>query len=68
MTIAQPILDRFVELVADPPVDMAEETLFVGRETEGPYGVFAMSLDGLADGLRPGRLPLIERPRRQLGV
>jgi hypothetical protein len=46
MTIAQPILDRFVELVADLPVSIAEGTLFVTRETEVPYGVFAMSLNG----------------------
>jgi hypothetical protein len=58
MAIARPILDRFVELVADLPVDVAEGTLFVTRETEVPYGVFAMSIRGSEDGLRAVRFGL----------
>jgi hypothetical protein len=46
IAIARPILDRFVELVADLPVDVAEGTLFVSRETAVPYGVFAMTVTG----------------------
>jgi hypothetical protein len=46
MALARPILDRFVELVADLPVTVAEDTLFVTRETEVSYGVFAISLKG----------------------
>jgi hypothetical protein len=53
MAIARPILDRFVELVVELPVDVAEETLFVTRETEVPYGVFAMSLTGERRALIP---------------
>jgi hypothetical protein len=53
IAIAKPILDRFVELVADLPVDVAEGTLFVTRETEVPYGVFAMSLTGPRRALIP---------------
>jgi hypothetical protein len=53
IAIARPILDRFVELVADLPVDVAEGTLFVTRETEVPYGVFAMSLTGSRRALIP---------------
>jgi hypothetical protein len=57
MAIAMTILDRFVDLVADLPADVAEVTLFVTRETEIPYGVFAMSLIGVTNGMRAGRLP-----------
>jgi hypothetical protein len=40
------VLDRFVELVADLPVTVEEGMLFATRETEVPYGVFAMSTTG----------------------
>jgi hypothetical protein len=53
VAIARPILDRFVELVADLPVDVADGTLFVTRETEVPNGVFAMSLTGKRRALVP---------------
>jgi hypothetical protein len=52
IAIARPILDRFVELVADLPVTVAEGTLFVTRETEVPYGVFAMSIGEGPQGMR----------------
>lgn len=44
MDLARPILDRFVELVADLPVDVAEETLLVTLETDVPYGIFLMAV------------------------
>jgi hypothetical protein len=52
MALARPILDRFVELVADLPVSIAKETLFVTRETEVPYGVFLLTLDGIKGSLQ----------------
>ncbi len=55
MAIAGPILDRFVELVAKLPITVAKDTLFVTRETEAPYGVFAMSFEGVEDVSRVGR-------------
>jgi hypothetical protein len=58
IAIARPILDRFVELVADLPVDVAQGTLFVTRETEEPYGVFAMSIEGAENGFRATRFPI----------
>jgi hypothetical protein len=58
MAIARPILDRFVELVADLPVDIAAGTLFVTREKDVPYGVFAMSIQGGENGLRAVRFPI----------
>jgi hypothetical protein len=53
MALARPILDRFVQLVADLPVEVAKGTLFVTRETAMPYGVFAMSLTNVRGVLIP---------------
>jgi hypothetical protein len=52
MAIARPILDRFAELVANLPVSVAKETLFVTRETEVPYGVFLVTLDRIKGSLQ----------------
>jgi hypothetical protein len=52
MMIARPILDRFVELISELPVRVGTGTLFVTRETDVPYGVFAMSLGEGPQGMR----------------
>jgi len=51
MTVARPIFDRFMELIADLPVDVDPKTLFVTREQYPPMGVFLVSFKRWHEGL-----------------
>ena len=51
MAVARPIFERFMELIADLPVDVDPKTLFVTREQEPPMGVFLVSFRRGHEGL-----------------
>jgi hypothetical protein len=65
MAIARLILDCFAELVADLLVEVAIGTLFVTRETDVPYGVFAMTLGEGPHSMRTGRFRVDGNPEQR---